>query len=516
MKTVLLLALAAAVHSWAATVSGRAVNSATGAALAEVVIVLEGESPTGSPPQVDSYIVETDGEGAFRADNVAPGRYRAHARKEGFAAPRAAARLLVETGAAPDPLVIALTPLGAVSGRIVDPEGDPIAGASVSALTYAWKAGKKRLTATATARTDDRGEYRIFGLAPGRYYVRASHAFGAVGSSTRFMQTGGGPRVDHVYGTVYFPAGAEPEGASEVTLAPGAEVRNLGMQLRPQSLYRIRARVVGVEPGTRGLTFSFSDYSAESSGMSMAFSGAGGSQSMSLPLSRPGRYLVGVSDREHDLQAQQLVTLVDQDVEVTLTLAPPVGLSGVVRLEAGDPMALAFVNLALEGEDPWSRGASGKVGDDGRFTIAKVSPATYWLRISPPRGYYVKSMSRNGRPLAAPRLDLAASMAPIAVTLATDGGAIEGVAAPDAAVVLEPKGPWREWPDRLRSATADRDGRFSLRDIAPGEYLFFAFDGAPPGAPAAAEFRRAYEKQATAVTVEAGARQTVKATAIAP
>jgi hypothetical protein len=248
----------------------------------------------------------------------------------------------------------------------------------------------------------------------------------------------------------------------------------------------------------------------------MVFGGAGGKQAMSLPPSRPGRYLVGVSDPERDLWAQQLVALVDQDIEVTLTLAPLVGLSGVVRLEGGDPMALAFVNLALEGEEPRSRSATGKVGDDGRFTIAKVSPATYWLRVGPPRGYYVKSMSRNGRPLAAPRLDLAASTAPVAVTLATDGGAIEGVAAPDAAVVLEPKGPWREWPDRLRSATADRVGRFSLPDIAPGEYLLFAFDGAPPGAPPAAEFRRAYEKQATAVTVEAGARLTVTATAIAP
>jgi hypothetical protein len=132
-----------------------------------------------------------------------------------------------------------------------------------------------------------------------------------------------------------------------------------------------------------------------------------------------------------------------------------------------------------------------------------------------PTGVYLHSIRRGDRLLESPRLDLTQNNEPLIITLATDGGTIEGAAPEDAVAVLAPVGRLAAWPDSQRIATATKDGRFQLRDIAPGEYLLFVFDDAEPGAPAAAEFRAPYVKQATPVSVEPGSRQKVEVKTIA-
>lgn len=67
-------------------------------------------------------------------------------------------------------------PTGEISGLILDPDGKPISGAAVSARMPAY-VGQRALTFLIgrDATTDARGEYRITGLAPGKYYVWATH-----------------------------------------------------------------------------------------------------------------------------------------------------------------------------------------------------------------------------------------------------------------------------------------------------------------------------------------------------
>ena len=70
-------------------------------------------------------------------------------------------------------------------GARVDESGEPMAKVAVTALRKAdaeekedWgpRARKEELIASSAALTDDRGEYRIFGLKPGEYYVKASES----------------------------------------------------------------------------------------------------------------------------------------------------------------------------------------------------------------------------------------------------------------------------------------------------------------------------------------------------
>src|SRR5207245_3126565 len=65
-----------------------------------------------------------------------------------------------------------LTPAGNVSGHVRDFAGEPVTGLRVQILRSAYDgSGKRALQTVGTTRTDDRGEYRLYWVTPGRYYL---------------------------------------------------------------------------------------------------------------------------------------------------------------------------------------------------------------------------------------------------------------------------------------------------------------------------------------------------------
>ena len=63
-----------------------------------------------------------------------------------------------------------------IAGRIVDEFGDPIPDVSVTAMRQTWQNGRRRLAPSPgrVAQTNDLGQFRIYGLPPGDYYVSAT------------------------------------------------------------------------------------------------------------------------------------------------------------------------------------------------------------------------------------------------------------------------------------------------------------------------------------------------------
>src|SRR5207237_9639379 len=61
-----------------------------------------------------------------------------------------------------------------VGGRVLDEDGDPMPGVMVTVQRYQYLQGDKRLVPAGTSQTDDKGQYRVWGLMPGDYYVNAS------------------------------------------------------------------------------------------------------------------------------------------------------------------------------------------------------------------------------------------------------------------------------------------------------------------------------------------------------
>ena len=70
-------------------------------------------------------------------------------------------------------LNLRVAPLGVIAGQVVDSEGEPARGATVDALRYVYVSGKKQLLGVAGARSGDRGDFRLFGLRAGTYYLQS-------------------------------------------------------------------------------------------------------------------------------------------------------------------------------------------------------------------------------------------------------------------------------------------------------------------------------------------------------
>ena len=170
------------------SLSGRVV-SLDGTPIARAVVLVYRTS-------VPAREVETDARGRYRIDRLSAGEYTVEARKWGFesrqygqdrmVAARSSGidkRVAVKNGQAVDSIDVMLARGGAIAGTIVDEFGEPAQDVAVSALQLRVIAGHPRwirAAALGSSRTDDRGQYRLFGLLPGTYVVQA-----AVGDTCR-------------------------------------------------------------------------------------------------------------------------------------------------------------------------------------------------------------------------------------------------------------------------------------------------------------------------------------------
>jgi hypothetical protein len=140
------------------------------------VLLTPGDGATGRDIEAT-----TSGDGRFVLQNVPPGKYRLTAARDGGAyAPsdygqrHAKGRGLSFTIAAGEQMKdveLAMAPTGSISGRIVDGNGNPVPDARVMALEAVYNEGRRELRMGQAVRSNDLGEYRLFWLPAGRYYV---------------------------------------------------------------------------------------------------------------------------------------------------------------------------------------------------------------------------------------------------------------------------------------------------------------------------------------------------------
>jgi protocatechuate 3,4-dioxygenase beta subunit len=191
--------------------TGRVVSDGTGDPIRNARVTL-------SPESLNVPVVLTDADGAFRL--VAPaGRFAVVASKTGYA------RAEVTPPPSGQPIDVRLKKGAAVTGKIVDERGDPIIGLNVAALKRA-ASGKPPVT-IATTETDDRGEYRLAGLAGGSVVVRITTFGGSVVVRITTFGAAGpivNPSANHaVPGTMYYPGTTSIDEAQAMRLQPGDE-----------------------------------------------------------------------------------------------------------------------------------------------------------------------------------------------------------------------------------------------------------------------------------------------------
>jgi hypothetical protein len=506
--------------------------------------------PKSSPPTM------TDARGRFTFSDVEPGTYKLSFSANGYARQQLGQRSAVGEGVpfklAPGEIKsdveMKILPTGAVTGHIRNSAGDPVAGVPVQLVRFIYdEAGTKKVHRVAATLSDDRGEYRIFYLTPGRYYLSAGHQAGRTASPRNDPFSGQGYLsplgVRQTYGLTYYPGVAEENRAGVLEVQPGADVRGVDLMVGPQQSYRVRGRISDSTSGQPPPAVDFSisvvadDLMSSDGDMRPLYKAADGTFEMQGV--SPGTYTItatpanrtpmpitdfatmSAADRARP-RALATVHVVNADVDgVSLTLGTSGPIAGRFRIDSAEPappVAFGLLQLVLRGA-----GTGGRVRNmtnepdytpasaDGTFRIDNVLPADYRLVIQGiPAGFYVKEARLGDTDVWNERMVVSrAETRALDILLSSKVGTINGEAVQGAQVVLIPSRN-RDRAELFKLVTADASGRFSMGSIAPGEYTLAAYETLEPYAYFDPQFQALAERRGRPIRVSESSSQTVR------
>jgi len=506
------------------SIEGNVANAVTGEPVKKAVVTLQNLGPQPNQTRVVNKTALTDAAGHFRFDAVEPGSYQVAADRDGFKPSFQARGARVPVPVAEDQHVedvsLRMPPLATVEGYVFDDDGDPLIRANVAPLQYSYDQGRKQLTTAGFANTNDRGEFQIANLPPGRYYFAVTVRGPALNLPPRTRWA----RPEEAYPVTYYPNSTEAGQAMAMDIAAGARIGNVDFRLRRALAHHLRGKVAGISPRAMG------------GNLRLASASGGGFGSEGVALQEDGSFdQGGIVSGAYDLtflqqngettvSARQRVNVADQDVD-GLVLAPMTGLevSGLVVAEGGAAEnMMGQVSLDPVEQPIFFNVISGNLGSDGSFTIRGVSRESYRVRTDVPAGKYVKSIRFGDHDSNSGRIDLTSGVsAPLRIVLGADGGSItgtvqtpEGQPAVEALVTAAPGAEFEDRADLLKQTLTDASGKFEMKDIAPGQYKVFAWEDAASGAVQSAEFRTPFDSRGASVTIGPNSHESVTLTRI--
>jgi hypothetical protein len=508
-----------------------------------VVTGLDGKQPVagarltlrlaGAPRNAPTPTAMTNAQGRFSFTGLNAGTYSIQAEATGHVPQPSAAQVELTAGQTTRDVVIRLTAVATISGRIRDPQGMPVVDIPVQLIQSSYTFdGKRTFRSAGTVRTNDRGEYRIYWVTPGRYHLLAGSLSTGSNIFAETMQqvlTGTGANgtpVARVRGYVFFPGLTEFGSARPLDLLPGADLQGVDLTVTPNPpAFRITGRVIDSRTGQApprasvGLTH-IPEMDLERIAVTAGdvpnqnYNPATGTFEVRDVL--PGAYVVtattgNVTGRGVSGTGSVAVSVSDKDVEgVAVSINPYVTVSGRLRVEGNLPpkmpfncLRIALVPLATS-STPLSpfRAESGQcnqVAADGTLTINNVPPGEYGLAVygfpvggASANSTYIATLVGNGflKEALFQGLDVLNNPlrvgsdrnGPLDIVIAMGGGKIEGTLTdailrplPSRRVVLVPDRGRFQW-QLYRSATTNGNGQFSMSVLAPGSYRLYAWE----------------------------------------
>ncbi len=479
--------------------------------------------PAGAAPGATDFFAETDDAGVFRIGSLPPGRYtvnsepplpavpdpgyhgvfgelemrmRSALARAASDAPPISDLVRADLGAGEEAQVRlthrrrAVSPpdapiAGAVTGVVLDEFAEPVEGVAVRLWRVRFAGARSVAEPMVLVRqTDDRGQFRIAHVPPGRYLLAASDE-------------------QRAFAPVYFPGTTAAAGAVPFTVGRRAEAS--GIRITSTRVRAARVTGVALDPGGGPLRGSVTLVASQRSGAVALPARLAPTDDRGVFEFRdvpPGEYVLratapaegGMRMQELEAFGAQYLTVTGPDVPpLTLATSRTATLAGRLTFDgdrSGTPPQ-GFLVTAVPDPDlgPVGRWAfEGRVAADGAFQIPNLAGAMRLSVLAPP-GWWVASIDLGGADGLRDPVRLTGpddSRTDVAVVVSSGGAGIRGRVVDDAGrpvddyrvVVFSTQS--RNWfgrsPHVRLAAGPEGDGGFTLRDLPPGDYWAVAVD----------------------------------------
>lgn len=483
-------------------VAGRVVTAAEGGPVKSARVAL---MPDHSRSHEQIYAATTDNDGQFTIKGIPPGRYRFLASHSGFveqhykAAPGADGAIFsLSPGQKVGNVLFRLVAAAVIAGRVNNEDGEPMQRVQIVALrrpseeeledeAVLPRSMQTQMQRVGSAESDDRGQYRIFGLKPGEYYLRVEDVFQPNGRVVVDESYWLKEELGSDYGSSYYPGVAQLSQAQVIPIKAGEETQ-ADIAMHRVKTVEIAGRVIGaagpaansfvrLEPAdTSDSDFDRQDNTDEK----------GNFRLRSVP---EGTYYIVAYQREEgghvfESRARQKIEVGGENIEsLTISLTGGTTIQGRIRIDGTSSVKVDGIGLALISVDEDGPTAGhGEVKKDGSFEIKAVHEGNYTLRVwGVDRDGYVKSIRRGPDDVLEKGLQIeGGASGKIDIVIGSDGAQLEGSVTDDDGPVIGAR--LRIVPDpltqynrfRIHRTTTDQLGHFSVNEIAPGKYKLTA------------------------------------------
>jgi carboxypeptidase family protein len=511
---------------------GRVIASDTGSVVRRAQVRI-------SSADIGTKTAFTDAQGRYEFKDLPAGRFTVSVSKAGFVTMQYGQKRPFEPGR---PIEIAdaqvlekadvALPRGsAVSGRVLDEFGEPVADAQVTAMRMQYTGGRRRLVPSGRASTtNDLGQFRLFGLPPGEYYITSSmRSFDTMVMDMLGGASGGptGSNNSSGYAATYYPGTPNPAEAQRLSLSLGQEMSTVDIQMQPVKL----ARITGVATSSDGKPMSGALVMLmPTMKEAIAFMPGGTSRT-----DKDGHFtLSSVAPGEYSLQIQSMAALMNAATQamsmmagndsapsnpqspapaqrefitasVIVTGDDITGLAvtgtrggtatGRIVFEGGEkPDTIATLRLIatpIDTEDTPAAasvfGAS-SVKESGAFEIDSLVGGRSFRIVNLPKGWNFKQVTRDGVDITDKGIEfkpgetvdnveivLTTKQQTVTGTVSTD----KGESAKDYTVVVftDDQQKWNLAENRwMTSARADQQGQFKITHLPAGSYFAIAVE----------------------------------------
>jgi hypothetical protein len=375
----------AAIASGTAVIRGRVIEAATGKGLSRVQVRAT-TNLTGPPPDPYPWLAMTDADGRYEIKGLPAGTYAVVATKTNYVRNAwgeariegPGKRIPIADGQVLEKIDMQLTRTGVVTGKIVDEFGDPVTDVTVTAMRYQYVQGSRRLMPSGRGGgTNDIGEYRVYGLTPGQYFISATlRNFSGMNNETTDRSA---------YAPTFYPGTGNVSEAQRLTIVPGQTIAGTNLTLLPIQA----ARVTGIALDADGKPMANSMVSVSPRTGTMMYANGGaavmptGKFTLTLP---PGEYTFRVFGPGGADGAAADVTVNGADIDgVQLIAMKAATIRGRMAFTdsatgAATPKPTAFDMGAWR---EWTMGQpvrhQAKIKDDGTFEIT-LPPGHVLLR----------------------------------------------------------------------------------------------------------------------------------------